>query len=83
MKNDTYLVCSVLQIFTNNKDMETKKTVVVVGGGFAGLNLAKNLDEKLFDVILVDKLNHHQFQPLFYQVAASQIEPATISFPLR
>ena len=83
MKNDTYLVCSVLQIFTNNKDMETKKTVVVVGGGFAGLNLAKNLDEKLFDVILVDKLNHHQFQPLFYQVAASQIEPSNISFPFR
>ena len=63
--------------------METKKTVVVVGGGFAGLNLAKNLDEKLFDVILVDKLNHHQFQPLFYQVAASQIEPSNISFPFR
>ncbi len=62
---------------------KTKKTVVVVGGGFAGINLVKNLDKKLFDVILIDKINHHQFQPLFYQVASSQIEPSNISFPLR
>ena len=43
----------------------------------------RRLDENLFDVLLIDKLNHHQFQPLFYQVATSQIEPANISFPLR
>jgi len=41
------------------------------------------LDEKLFDVLLIDKINHHQFQPLFYQVATSQLEPSSISFPLR
>jgi NADH:ubiquinone reductase (H+-translocating) len=63
--------------------MKTKKTIIVVGGGFAGLNLVKKLDDDLFDVILIDKLNHHQFQPLFYQVATSQIEPSSISFPLR
>ncbi len=60
-----------------------KKTIIVAGGGFAGLNFIKSLDPKLFDVILIDKINHHQFQPLFYQVATSQIEPSSISFPLR
>ncbi|MFP5039587.1 NAD(P)/FAD-dependent oxidoreductase [Parasediminibacterium sp. JCM 36343] len=63
--------------------MATKKKVIVVGGGFAGIQLVRNLDEDLFDVLLIDKLNHHQFQPLFYQVATSQIEPSSISFPLR
>ena len=62
--------------------MERKK-VVVVGGGFAGLQLIENLDENMFDVLLIDRQNHHQFQPLFYQVATSQLEPGSISFPLR
>lgn len=60
-----------------------KKKVIVIGGGFAGLQLTRNLDKSLFDVLLIDRLNHHQFQPLFYQVATSQIEPSSISFPLR
>ncbi|MDP4277064.1 MAG: NAD(P)/FAD-dependent oxidoreductase [Bacteroidota bacterium] len=60
-----------------------KKKVVVIGGGFAGIQLVRKLDENVFDVILIDKINHHQFQPLFYQVATSQIEPASISFPFR
>lgn len=63
--------------------MVDKKKVLVVGGGFAGINIVKNLDTSIFDVILIDKINHHQFQPLFYQVATSQIEPSNISFPLR
>lgn len=63
--------------------MSSKKKVIVVGGGFAGINFIKSLDKKLFEVVLFDKLNHHQFQPLFYQVATSQIEPSSISFPLR
>ena len=63
--------------------MTPKYRVIVVGGGFAGIQLVRNLDESLFDVLLIDKLNHHQFQPLFYQVATSQIEPSSISFPLR
>jgi NADH dehydrogenase len=60
-----------------------KKRIIVIGGGFAGIQLIKNLKEDLFDILLIDKLNHHQFQPLFYQVATSQIEPSSISFPLR
>jgi len=62
--------------------MERKK-VVVIGGGFAGIQFVEHLDKNLFDVLLIDKLNHHQFQPLFYQVATSQLEPSSISFPFR
>jgi NADH:ubiquinone reductase (H+-translocating) len=63
--------------------LKVKKKVIVIGGGFAGIPLVKKLDENLFDILLIDKINHHQFQPLFYQVATSQLEPASISFPLR
>ncbi|HZK07165.1 MAG TPA: NAD(P)/FAD-dependent oxidoreductase [Bacteroidales bacterium] len=65
------------------KKERKKKKVIVVGGGFAGIPITRQLDKNLFDVLLIDKINHHQFQPLFYQVATSQIEPANISFPLR
>lgn len=60
-----------------------QKRVVIVGAGFAGLTLAKKLSAKYFQVILIDKNNYHQFQPLLYQVATSGLEPSSISFPLR
>ncbi len=60
-----------------------KKKIIVVGCGFGGLQFVKHLKKNAYDILIIDKVNHHQFQPLFYQVAASQIEPATISFPLR
>ncbi|MBS1743739.1 MAG: NAD(P)/FAD-dependent oxidoreductase [Bacteroidetes bacterium] len=60
-----------------------KKKLIIIGAGFAGIELAKKADKNYFDVVLIDKINHHQFQPLFYQVATSQIEPSSISFPLR
>lgn len=60
-----------------------QKRVVIVGAGFAGLTLAKKLSGKTFQVILLDKNNYHQFQPLFYQVASCGLEPSSISFPLR
>ena len=72
-----------------NKKMDTQdkygnqKRVVIVGAGFAGLTLAKKLASKYFQVILIDKNNYHQFQPLLYQVATSGLEPSSISFPLR
>lgn len=60
-----------------------KKKIIVIGGGFAGLQFISHLKKNAYEILLIDKLNHHQFQPLFYQVATSQIEPSTISFPLR
>jgi NADH:ubiquinone reductase (H+-translocating) len=57
--------------------------VVVVGAGFAGLKLARDLRNAAFQIILLDKNNYHQFQPLFYQVATAGLEPSAISFPLR
>src|SRR3954471_10942598 len=58
--------------------------VIIVGGGFGGLRLARKLNNKPgFDVTLVDRFNYHQFQPLFYQVATAGLDPSNISFPLR
>lgn len=60
-----------------------KPRIVIVGGGFAGLKLAMKLSKSNFQIILLDKNNYHQFQPLFYQVATAGLEPSSISFPLR
>src|SRR5215204_299479 len=58
--------------------------VIIVGGGFGGLKLARKLNNKPgFEVILIDKINYHQFQPLFYQVATAGLDASNISFPLR
>ena len=63
--------------------MSVKPKIVVLGGGFAGLNLVKKLDKKKYDVALVDKHNYHTCPPLFYQVASSELDPTSICFPLR
>lgn len=63
--------------------MEAREKIVIVGGGFAGLQLAKALNNKRKKVMVIDKVNHHMFQPLFYQVACGRIEPSNISFPFR
>lgn len=60
-----------------------KKRLVIIGGGFGGLSLAKKVDKNIYDVIIVDRNNYHSFAPLFYQVASSALEPAGITFPLR
>src|SRR5580698_4250929 len=57
--------------------------VVIVGGGFAGLNAAKGLAHLPVDVTLVDRRNHHLFQPLLYQVALAVLSPADIAQPIR
>jgi len=61
----------------------TQPRVVIVGGGFAGLNLADKMSKLNYQVVLIDKNNFHQFQPLFYQVAMAGLEPSSILFPLR
>lgn len=57
--------------------------IVVVGGGFAGINLVKALKNKPVQVVLMDKRNYHTFQPLLYQVSSSGLEPDSIAYPLR
>lgn len=63
--------------------MEKLQHIVIIGGGFAGLNLAKELDKNKFRVTILDKNNFHSFPPLFYQIASSGLEPSSISFPFR
>ena len=65
------------------KEVTKKERIVVVGGGFAGINLTKKLDKKKYEVILVDKNNFHSFPPLFYQIASSGLDSGSISFPFR
>lgn len=67
----------------NETRMETKKRIIIVGAGFAGLTLAEDLENTDYEVYLIDRNNYHQFQPLMYQVATARLEPASISFPLR
>ncbi len=63
---------------------ETKyPRIVIVGAGFAGINLARRLSNNNYQIVIIDRNNFHQFQPLLYQVAMSGIEPSSISFPLR
>jgi NADH dehydrogenase len=57
--------------------------VVIVGGGFGGLNAARELARARVDVTLVDRRNHHLFQPLLYQVATAALNPSDIAMPIR
>lgn len=59
------------------------KKVIIIGGGFGGLAAAKYLSKSNFDVTLIDKTNHHVFQPLLYQVAAAALSPGDIATPIR
>ena len=61
----------------------SKRRLVVIGGGFAGLKLVEKLKGSDFQIVLIDRNNFHQFQPLFYQVATAGLEPSAIAFPLR
>lgn len=61
----------------------TKPRVVIIGGGFGGINLAKRLKDKDFQVVMLDRQNYHGFWPLLYQVATAGLEPDSIAEPLR
>lgn len=70
-------------LYCDTTAMDTKH-VIIVGGGFAGLNAAKRLGNRAgIDVTLIDRRNHHLFQPLLYQVAMAGLSPADIAAPIR
>ncbi len=66
-----------------NQPGSTKPKVVIIGGGFGGLSAAKALAGKPVDVTLIDRTNHHLFQPLLYQVATAGLSPSDIAQPIR
>ncbi len=68
---------------TINIPSTDQKRIVVVGAGFGGLAFAQKMANQNVQLVLIDKNNYHQFQPLFYQVAMAGLEPSAISFPLR
>jgi NADH dehydrogenase len=67
----------------NGTDQSKFPTIVIIGGGFGGLQVAKQLADKPVEVILIDKHNYHTFQPLLYQVATGSLEAESIAFSLR
>ncbi|MEM1012443.1 MAG: FAD-dependent oxidoreductase, partial [Planctomycetota bacterium] len=67
----------------NSEANAGKPTVMIVGGGFGGLAVAKGLRKADANVVLLDRENHHVFQPLLYQVATASLSPESISAPIR
>lgn len=67
----------------DTKDKTKFPKIVIVGGGFGGLQVAGNLADKPVDVLMLDKHNYHTFQPLLYQVATGSLEAESIAFSLR
>src|SRR5690554_6930948 len=61
----------------------SQKRIVIIGGGFAGLAMAKKFAGKDVQVVLLDRHNYHTFQPLLYQVATGGLEPDSIAYPIR
>jgi len=80
-QNKTLFIYKI--IMTVNIPQTSQKRIVIIGCGFAGLALARSLKNSNYQVVILDKNNYHQFQPLFYQVATAGLEPTSISFPLR
>ena len=69
--------------FMQNIPEVSHQRVVIIGAGFGGLELTKRLCRSRYQVILLDRNNYHQFQPLLYQVATAGLEPSAVSFPIR
>lgn len=65
----------------NNKNRKPK--IIIIGGGFGGLTVARNLQDADAEILLIDKTNHHLFQPLLYQVATAALSPGDIAIPIR
>lgn len=71
------------QHFSINIPDTKKSRIVIIGGGFGGIQLLKNLKSEYFQIVLLDRYNYHTFQPLLYQVATAGLEPDSIAGPLR
>lgn len=71
------------QIYTLNIPKSEKPRIVIIGGGFGGINLLNRLNSNKFQLVLLDRYNYHTFQPLLYQVATAGLEPDSIAGPLR
>ena len=69
-----------MDIFNLNKEF---KRILIVGGGFGGIEIVKRISTKKFEVLLIDKHNYFTFQPLLYQVATGGLEPDSVAYPLR
>jgi NADH:ubiquinone reductase (H+-translocating) len=63
--------------------MKAKPKVIIIGGGFGGINAAKALRRTDVDLVVIDRSNHHLFQPLLYQVATAALSPGNIAMPIR
>lgn len=81
-KSDTKLAAKPVPVSTASSS-PARPRVVIIGAGFAGLNAAKTLARKDVEVFIVDRKNHHTFQPLLYQVAMAVLSPAEIATPIR
>jgi NADH:ubiquinone reductase (H+-translocating) len=62
---------------------KNKARVIIIGGGFGGIKLARGLLKHDFQVVMLDRNNHHTFQPLLYQVATAALEAGSIAYPIR
>lgn len=69
-----------MDIFSLNK---SSKRIVVIGGGFGGIEIVKGLNTRKYEVLLLDKHNYFTFQPLLYQVATGGLEPDSVAYPIR
>lgn len=72
-----------MEAIVNIPERGLRKRIVIIGGGFGGLEIARRVDSKYFQVVLIDKVNYYQFQPLMYQVATAGLEPSSIAYPHR
>ena len=90
MRNDVVTECSrhnvdgmADDLLADRRPVGDRPSVVIVGGGFGGLEAAKRLASADVDITLIDRHNHHLFQPLLYQVATAGLNPADIAHPIR
>ncbi len=72
-----------MAVHASDRDMTSQPHVVIIGGGFGGLAAARALRKAPVRVTLIDRRNHHLFQPLLYQVATAALNPADIAYPIR